>query len=182
MKNNTTQLALVFIGLAMIGTGCGKNTADVTIATESYNGTGTLARMLSPIASVGTTITDLKFCVSRIQLKDENGNAKQFEDDDYARREAASKRLAELGGIALPQVRAAIESDSAEVRIRCRRLIAQAQSGATARKLTGHNAELECLAFSPDGRFLASGDWQGTIKIWNTADWKNTATLRYPTE
>ncbi len=106
----------------------------------------------------------------------------QFEDDDYAKREASSRRLAELGGIALPRIRAGLESKSAEVRIRCRRLLAQAQSGASARKLTGHTGELECLAFSSDGRRLASGDWQGTIKIWDTGDWKNTATLRYPSE
>ncbi|MEX2139110.1 MAG: WD40 repeat domain-containing protein [Pirellulales bacterium] len=104
---------------------------------------------------------------------------KQFEDDDYAKREAASKRLAELGGIALPQIREGLKSESAEVRIRCRRLVAQAQSGANARKLTGHGAELECLAFSPDGRYLASGDWQGTVIIWDVEEWKSIATLGY---
>jgi WD40 repeat protein len=103
----------------------------------------------------------------------------QFEDDDYAKREAASKRLAELGGVALRQLRAGMESKSAEVRIRCRRLVAQAQSGATARKLAGHGDELECLAFSPDGRYLASGDWQGTIILWEVGRWGKIATLRY---
>jgi WD40 repeat protein len=103
----------------------------------------------------------------------------QFEDDDYAKREAASKRLAELAGEALPQLREALNSPSAEVRIRCRRLVEQAQSGATAKKLTGHGEELECLAFSKDGKYLASGDWQGVIKIWNIATWKNIATLEY---
>jgi WD40 repeat protein len=104
---------------------------------------------------------------------------KEFENDDYAKREAASKRLAELGGIALPRLREELESQSAEVRVRCRRLIEQAQSGANARKLAGHNDELECLAFSPDGRYLASGDWAGVIKVWEVNGWKEAATLKY---
>jgi WD40 repeat protein len=103
----------------------------------------------------------------------------QFEDDDYEKREAASKRLAELGGVALVQLRAGLESESAEVRIRCRRLVAQAQSGTSARKLAGHGDELECVAFSPDGRYLASGDWRGTIILWEVGRWGKIATLRY---
>jgi WD40 repeat protein len=103
----------------------------------------------------------------------------QFEDDDYAKREAASKRLAELAGEALPQLREALNSPSAEVRIRCRRLVEQAQSGASAKKLAGHSEELESLAFSKDGKYLASGDWQGVIKVWNVATWENVATLDY---
>jgi WD40 repeat protein len=101
----------------------------------------------------------------------------QFDDDDYAQREAASKRLAELAGEALPQLRGALTSPSAETRIRCRRLVEQAQSGAGARKLVGHGEELECLAFSKDGKYLASGDWQGVIKLWQVGTWENIATL-----
>lgn len=56
-------------------------------------------------------------------------------------------------------------------------MIEQAQSGRFARKLAGHAEELECLAFSADGRYLASGDWQGVVKIWDVERWQEVATL-----
>lgn len=34
--------------------------------------------------------------------------------------------------------------------------------------LEGHAAEVCSLAYSPDGRFLASGDRHGTVNVWNT--------------
>jgi RNA polymerase sigma factor (sigma-70 family) len=41
--------------------------------------------------------------------------------------------------------------------------------GKELRTLEGHEATNPCLAFSPDGRFLATGDKGGTIRLWDPA-------------
>jgi WD40 repeat protein len=43
--------------------------------------------------------------------------------------------------------------------------------------LSGHLKEVKDVAFSPDGRVLASGSWDNTIKLWDTSTWKELRTL-----
>jgi WD40 repeat protein len=43
--------------------------------------------------------------------------------------------------------------------------------------LSGHDSIVTSLAFSRDGRFLASGSWDRTIKIWNPVTGENLRTL-----
>jgi WD40 repeat protein/serine/threonine protein kinase/tetratricopeptide (TPR) repeat protein len=45
------------------------------------------------------------------------------------------------------------------------------------RRLSGHTNYCVSLAFSPDGRLLASGSHDGTAIIWSTATWKAVHTL-----
>jgi len=33
----------------------------------------------------------------------------------------------------------------------------------------GHKPYVKCLAFSPDGKTLATGDWHGTLRLWDVA-------------
>ncbi len=49
---------------------------------------------------------------------------------------------------------------------------AGASPGPTA-TLAGHSGSVLCLSFSPDGRTLASGSSDKTIKFWRVADWQD---------
>lgn len=44
--------------------------------------------------------------------------------------------------------------------------------------LLGHSSTVSSVAFSPDGRFMASGDWDGIVKLWNAADGVEIYTFR----
>jgi WD40 repeat protein len=100
-----------------------------------------------------------------------------FHNDDYAKREAASQQLAALGPMAIKQLRAHLDSTSAEVRVRCRRLMERIQNLDFAEALIGHEADPTWVAFSPDGRLLASGDSKGVVKLWTIPDGKDAGTL-----
>ena len=43
--------------------------------------------------------------------------------------------------------------------------------------LTGHTEVVRTVAFSPDGKTLASGAQDATIKLWNVESGENTATF-----
>jgi hypothetical protein len=43
--------------------------------------------------------------------------------------------------------------------------------------LKGHTGKLLCLAYSPDGKTLATGSWDKMIKLWNVTDGRTIASL-----
>ena len=52
-----------------------------------------------------------------------------------------------------------------------------ALTGTCTRTLEGHTSSVESVAYSPDGKHLASGSYDETIKIWDTATGTCTRTL-----
>jgi WD40 repeat protein len=102
----------------------------------------------------------------------------KLDDDAIEIREDACKELMKLGYVAEPELRrASKESESAEVRMRARRTRKEIldQQGML---LKGHTDAVDCVSFAPDGKVLASGSKDGTVRLWDVASGKEMAVLR----
>jgi hypothetical protein len=88
---------------------------------------------------------------------------KQLGDDDFERREAASKALDRIGEEALPELRRAAKGTDAEVRRRAEDLIQAIGERVfvEVRRFAGHTDGVVTVAISPDGRRARSGSWGG---------------------
>ena len=51
---------------------------------------------------------------------------------------------------------------------------------ATLPVLRGHTGAIYPVAYSPDGRWLASGSWDSTVRLWDAATGEPCATLPHP--
>ncbi len=108
------------------------------------------------------------------ELKRRERLVSDLDHDRFDVRENASRELARLGRRVEPMLtRAIAKPASVEVRARLRRLLL----GMRTPDYQQHQAEVRCLAFSPDGISMASGSRDKTFKLWHAARGAVTATV-----
>jgi WD40 repeat protein len=101
----------------------------------------------------------------------------KLDDDSYDVRLAAAESLEKIGMSAVPELVKSLRSDSAEVRIRSRFLLCEIRALKPWKTFTGHRTAVSSALFLPDGKIIASGTSDGTVKLWELATQTEIATL-----
>lgn len=101
----------------------------------------------------------------------------KFDDDRFEVREAASREIVDVGMVAEPMLRKAMDSPSAEVRMRALEARLQVRSPEPVAQLGPHDANVEVVRFSPDGSLLVTASRGGDVRVWNTRTFEQVKLL-----
>jgi WD40 repeat protein len=109
---------------------------------------------------------------------------KQLGDDDFEKREAATKRLVELGEPALFALRAAVNSKDVEVRRRVAELIPILEKQLTDDliRFPDFTGDVWCIVFSGYGTRLVSNNDEITLRLWDLKTGKTVCSFKGHTE
>jgi WD40 repeat protein len=104
---------------------------------------------------------------------------KEFDDDSYDVRTTASTEMRKLGSVTTPALRAAMTNGSSiEVKVRARETL-KVILNEPLHQLKGHTGSIGPIAFSSDGKVLATGADDGTVRLWNPQTGKELARLEF---
>ena len=108
--------------------------------------------------------------VQRVQLGQSDALS-QYSNELFNKNQEFDALIASLRG-SIP-----IKRTKAQPSMQVLTALRQAVYGVKEHRLEGHSASVNSVAFSPDGKTLASASRDGTIKVWNLQSQKSIATL-----
>src|SRR5262249_8730416 len=93
----------------------------------------------------------------------------QLGSEKFAERQAASKRLAEIGERALSALHKALDSPDLEIRHRAEDLVRvlERRLFGELRVLAGHTRPIVSVALAPDGKLALTGGNDQTLRLWD---------------
>jgi hypothetical protein len=124
-----------------------------------------------------------------VVLADDSSNAelarliKQLGHDDFEKREAAKKGLAEIGEPALGALNKAQTSNEPEVRFRAEEIITVIEIKLYPELiLRGHTSSCRCICVSADGKRLLTGSGDRTLQLWDADTGKSLRVFKGHTD
>jgi WD40 repeat protein len=135
------------------------------------------------LAVAGYTPVVTIFLVEKTSVKPEDLQratelVAQLDDDQFAIRQRATEQLARLGPAVEPVVKSALgKAPSDEARRRLQSVLAGLKPPAPHCVLTGHRGQIDAIAFSPDGKLMATASHDASVRIWDVSTGKTVATL-----
>jgi WD40 repeat protein len=133
----------------------------------------TASRLLSTAGLLAVCLAFASTPAQPADAPDVNRLIKQLSSGTAAEREAAIKQLEQIGEPALPALRKVAGNTALDPDVRLRALVVVngvvKDSLVETNRLTGAQSHVQCVAWSPDGKYVASGHDNGLLAIWDAA-------------